>query len=123
MLTDSERFAFTVWRIHAFAMTGNAYDAVQTDGSIAVGDTLLILGEKIVGVAMTWPFAITAELGNLHAVCAPGDGETLADNEKALNVPHGAIVRACRLARVIGFTIDADLVPLSPEPLAEAERD
>ena len=31
MLTDSERFAFSAWRIHAFASTGNAYDAVQTD--------------------------------------------------------------------------------------------
>ena len=38
MLTDSERFAFSVWRIHAFASTGNAYDAVQTDETIAAGD-------------------------------------------------------------------------------------
>ena len=29
MLSDSERFAFSAWRIHAFASTGNAYDAVQ----------------------------------------------------------------------------------------------
>lgn len=55
MLTDSERFAFSVWRIHAFASTGNAYDAVQTDESIAAGDTLLVLDERVVGVAMTWP--------------------------------------------------------------------
>ena len=45
MLTDSERFAFSAWRIHAFASTGNAYDAVQTDETIAAGDTLLILDE------------------------------------------------------------------------------
>jgi hypothetical protein len=31
MLTDSERFAFTAHRIHAFETTGNAYDATQTD--------------------------------------------------------------------------------------------
>ena len=72
MLTDSERFAFSAWRIHAFASTGNAYDAVQTDETIAAGDTLLILDERVVGVAMTWPFAITAEPGKVHAVCAPG---------------------------------------------------
>ncbi|MBK6492169.1 MAG: hypothetical protein IPF97_10880 [Sphingomonadales bacterium] len=118
MLTDSERFAFSAWRIHAFASTGNAYDAVQTDETIAAGDTLLILDEGVVGVAMTWPFAITAEPGKLHAVREPGAGETLEHIEKALDVPDGSIVRACRLAGVLGFAIDAGLVPLLPELLA-----
>ena len=58
MLTDSERFAYSAWRIHAFASTGNAYDAVQTDETIAAGDTLLILDEGVVVVAMTWPCVI-----------------------------------------------------------------
>ena len=115
MLTDSERFAFSAWRIHAFASTGNAYDAVQTDESIAAGDTLLVLDERVVGVAMTWPFAITAQPGKLHAVCAPGAGETLGHIERALDVPDGSIARACRLARTLGFAIDAGLVPLLPE--------
>jgi len=118
MLTDSERFAFTVWRIHAFGSTGNAYDAVQTDESIAAGETLLILDERVVGVAMTWPFAITAEPGKLHAVREPGAGESLEHIEKALGVPDGSIARACRLARTLGFAIDAGLVPLLPELLA-----
>lgn len=118
MLTDSERFAFTVWRIHAFGSTGNAYDAVQTDETIAAGETLLILDERVVGVAMTWPFAITAEPGKLHAVREPGAGESLEHIEKALGVPDGSIARACRLARTLGFAIDAGLVPLLPELLA-----
>lgn len=118
MLTDSERFAFSAWRIHAFASTGNAYDAVQTDETIAVGDTLLILDEEVVGVAMTWPFAVTAKPGKLHAVCEPGAGENLEHLEKALGVPDGSIARACRLARTLGFAIDAGLVPLLSEPLA-----
>ena len=118
MLTDSERFAFSAWRIHAFASTGNAYDAVQTDETIAAGDTLLILDEGVVGVAMTWPFAITAEPGKLHTVCEPGAGETLGLIENALDVPEGSIARACRLARILGFAIDAGLVPLLPELLA-----
>ncbi|CAH0498520.1 hypothetical protein [Novosphingobium sp. CECT 9465] len=122
MLTDSERFAFTVWRIHAFGSSGNAYDAVQTDESIAAGETLLILDERVVGVAMTWPFAITAEAGKLHAVCEPGAGETLGHIEKALDVPDGSIARACRLARTLGFAIDAGLVPVLPElPATEVE--
>lgn len=119
MLTDSERFAFTVWRIHAFASTGNAYDAVQTDESIANGDTLLILDEGIVGVAMTWPFAITVEPGKLHAVSAPGAGETLADIEQALGVPDGSIARACQLASATGLAIDANIVWLLPDALAD----
>jgi hypothetical protein len=118
LLTDSERFAFSAWRIHAFASTGNAYDAVQTDETIAAGDTLLILDEGVVGVAMTWPFAITAEPGKLHTVCEPGAGETLGLIENALDVPEGSIARACRLARILGFAIDAGLVPLLPELLA-----
>jgi len=118
MLTDSERFAFSAWRIHAFASTGNAYDAVQTDETIAAGDTLLILDERVVGVAMTWPFAITAETGKLHAVSEPGAGESLKHMEKALGCPDGSSARACRLARTLGFAIDAGLVPLSPELLA-----
>lgn len=122
MLTDSERFAFSAWRIHAFASTGNAYDAVQTDETIAAGDTLLMLDERVVGVAMTWPFAVTAEVGKLHAVCEPGAGETLGHIEKALGVPDGSIARACRLARVLGFAIDAGLGPLLPElPATEAD--
>lgn len=71
---------------------------------------------------MTWPFAITAEPGKLHAVCEPGAGETVADIEKALDVPDGSIARACRLARTLGFAIDAGLVPLLPElPTTEVD--
>ena len=118
MLTDSERFAFSAWRIHAFASTGNAYDAVQTEETIAAGDTLLILDERVVGVAMTWPFAITAEPGKLHAVSEPGAGESLEHMEKALGVPDGSIARACRLAKTLGFAIDAGLAALLPDLLA-----
>lgn len=118
MLTDSERFAFSAWRIHAFGSTGNAYDAVQTDETIAAGDTLLILDEGVVGVAMTWPFAITAEPGKLHAVSEPGAGGTLEHIEQALGVPDGSIARACRLAKTLGFAIDAGLAALLPDLLA-----
>ena len=63
MLTDSERFAFTAHRIHAFDTTGNAYDATQTDEAIETGDTLLVHAEGVVAVAMTWPFAVTTAHG------------------------------------------------------------
>ena len=60
MLTDSERFAFETRRHHAFASTGNAYDASQCDEAIKTGDTLIVLAEEVVAIAMTWPFAVTA---------------------------------------------------------------
>jgi hypothetical protein len=60
MFTNSERFAFDTRRHHAFATTGNAYDASQCDESIKTGDTLIVLPERVIAVAMTWPFAVTA---------------------------------------------------------------
>lgn len=78
MLDDSDRFAFTPTRIYAFETSGDAYDATQTDERIANGDILLILTEKIVGIAYTWPYAITANCGRLHAI-DPKPGETLEE--------------------------------------------
>ncbi|QNE07807.1 hypothetical protein [Croceicoccus marinus] len=111
MLTDSERFAFTAHRIHAFETTGNAYDAVQTDEAIGTGDTLLIFGEAVVGVALTWPFAVTAECGHLHQV-APKTDDTLDAFAASLGVEHAAIERAAELARRLGLAIDPTLAPL-----------
>ncbi len=68
MLTDSERFAFETRRHHAFASTGNAYDATQCDEAIKTGDTLIVLAEQVVAIAMTWPFAVTETCGKLHAL-------------------------------------------------------
>ena len=50
MFTDSERFAFDTRRHHAFATTGNAYDASQCDESIKTGDTLIVLPERVIAV-------------------------------------------------------------------------
>ena len=111
MLTDSERFAFTAHRIHSFETTGNTYDAVQTDEAIATGDTLLVIGEAVVGVALTWPFAVTDEAGHLHQV-APKAGDTLDAFAGSLGVDPSAITRAVTLARQLGFEIDPALQPL-----------
>lgn len=112
MLTASERFAFQTRRIHAFATTGNAYDAAQCDEAIRTGDTLLVLGEGVVAVAMTWPFAVTAECGKLHAVAPPRSGETLEDVARALHVNAGDIEHAATLARALTFALDPGLAPL-----------
>ena len=106
MLTMSERFAFTTRRHHAFASTGNAYDATQCDETIQTGDTLIVLAENVVGVAMTWPFAVTTAQGKLHALSAPRDGETLADLARSLHVSVADFEHAAEIARRLGFPLD-----------------
>lgn len=77
--------------IYKFATTGNAYDAVQTDDDIKNGDTLIIEEKDfrqykgrdedgfrvyaddpkdivVVGLAWTWPVAVTKQTGNLHGL-------------------------------------------------------
>jgi hypothetical protein len=76
MLTDSERFAFIPRRIHAFASSGNAYDACQTDDVIETGHTLIILSEGVVALAGAWLIAVTAAGGVLHSVIGK-EGDTL----------------------------------------------
>lgn len=112
MLTDSERFAFETRRHHAFATTGNAYDASQCDECIRTGDTLLVLSEQVVAVAMTWPFAVTAACGKLHAVAPPRSGETLEDVARALHVRAEDIAHAVTLARALSFAFDPTIAPL-----------
>lgn len=116
MLTMSERFAFTARRHHAFASTGNAYDAVQCDEAIHNGDTLIVLTEEVVGVAMTWPFAVTQRHGNLHALSAPRDGETFADLARSLHVSAADIEHAAEIARCFGFPLDPQIEVLLDRP-------
>lgn len=61
---------------HEFESTGEAYDACQTEEAIKTGDILLIPSERVVGIADTWPVAVTVEHGHLHF---PVDGCKVAD--------------------------------------------
>lgn len=121
MLTDSERFAFETRRHHAFASTGNAYDATQCDEVIKTGDTLIVLAEGVVGIAMTWPFAVTKACGKLHALAAPRKGETLEDLARSLQVRAADFEHAAEIARRMGFALDPQLEVLLPPPAAVPE--
>ena len=55
-------------KAHLFDSTGEAYNACQCNSEIKTGDTLVIESEGVVGLADTWPFAITDESGDLHSV-------------------------------------------------------
>lgn len=54
-------------KTHTFRSTGEAYDACQCDENVAKGDLLLIPSEHVIGVADTWPFAVTDICGHLHS--------------------------------------------------------
>lgn len=89
--------------VHEFETSGEAYDACQCDETIANGDVLLIASEGVVGVADTWPVAVTFAYGKLHT---PGEGYTLAaclEGRAAASGIHFAKVIAERL----GFEIRA----------------
>lgn len=116
MLTDSERFAFETRRHYAFASSGNAYDASQCDEAIKTGDTLIVLAEQVVAIAMTWPFAVTETCGKLHSLSAPRPGEDLAALARSLHVRAADFRHAADLARRLGFPIDPQLIPLLDLP-------
>lgn len=59
---------------HTFSDTGEAYDACQCDDAIKTGDLLVIDREHVVGIADTWPVAVTPNAGALHALIDPSEG-------------------------------------------------
>jgi len=90
--------------IHTFASTGRAYDATQCDETILNGQTLFIPSEGVVGLAETWPVAVTAEIGDLHGL-KPGrlaDAQFLADRKITAEQVRAAVA----LAMGHGFEID-----------------
>jgi hypothetical protein len=52
--------------VHQFESSGEAYDATQCDESIKNGDVLVIASEGVIGIADTWPVAVTIAKGELH---------------------------------------------------------
>jgi len=52
--------------MRTFSNTAAAYDACQCDESIRNGDLLVITSEGVIGLAWTWPLAVTVAHGELH---------------------------------------------------------
>ena len=71
-------------RVHRFDITGEAYDACQCDERIKDGDILVIRSERVVGVADTWPFAITKEHGSLHGLTDAATPESIGKDKAIL---------------------------------------
>lgn len=54
-------------RFFHFDDSGSAYDATQCDEDIKNGDGLVCFADRVIGLADTWPVAITVEAGKLHS--------------------------------------------------------
>jgi hypothetical protein len=105
MLDSPDRFAYSTQRLHAFDSTGNAYDACQTDERITTGDTLIILNEGVIGIAYTWPIAVTAARGALHALDTPTDA-TLEEIAGTFSLAASDLAFAAKLAATLGLELD-----------------
>ncbi|MFI1408861.1 hypothetical protein ACH4Y0_02810 [Streptomyces sp. NPDC020707] len=71
-------------KVHPFGSTTDAYNATQCSEEIHDGDVLLIESEKTIGIAWTWPFALTEHVGELHVTTA--DPRTYQDGIFAAGV-------------------------------------
>lgn len=84
---------------HYFETTGEAYDATQCRDDVASGDVLVVESEFVVGVADTWPVAVTLACGHLHS---PSAGFSLAEC-LAGRAAAGGIEAALALAASLGY--------------------
>lgn len=91
--------------IHTFDSTGEAYDACQCDENIHDGDVLVIEAEQVVGVADTWPVAVTKEYGSLHALSPDATPEKWA-SEAGNPALLSGWQEACKKAVELGYPLD-----------------
>lgn len=85
-------------KIHHFDSTVRAYDATQSDDKIKKGDVLIIESEKVVGLADTWPVAVTEWPGELHDLAPGATLESLGFSDKSIALANDA-------ARSLGFPL------------------
>lgn len=88
---------------HEFESTGEAYDACQTDDNIKTGDTLVVAPERVVGLAWTWPVAVTREHGALHTVRGGDSPAVLYDYDNRRVFTDEQIEAAEQLAEERGW--------------------
>lgn len=85
--------------VHYFKTSGEAYDAAMTGthpdsgDDVLIGDILVVESEQVIGLADTWPVAVTSQRGQLHAP-ALNIVSYCADN----GIPHARLVQAQDMA-------------------------
>ena len=95
-------------KVHEFHSTVEAYDATQCRDNIQRGDTLHIPREKVVGIADTWPLAITKEYGELHTARAGQLRHALEFNEYGHPIGLEAGKDAVAFAKAQGYELQAE---------------
>lgn len=85
--------------IHEFSSTGDAYDACQCDDAVLGGDILIVRSEFVVGIAGTWPFAVSSDHGQLHMV---GDRDALLKD-------YPMLPEAEKIAAEMGYVRDLSI--------------
>lgn len=102
-------------KTHTFDTTGEAYDATQYRNDIKVGDLLIIESERVIGVAYTWPIAVTAKHGNLHNIAMSSTIQDVAQGEKQAEALVKGYFEAQQEAIMRGYDLS--------EPHAQARID
>ena len=94
--------------IHRFDSTGEAYDLCQCSEHIHKGDVLWIPSERVVGIADTWPIAVTTSHGKLHYT-----DDSAATTDYFVTNPYAqdGLLDAIELAQALGYPIMAHLLP------------
>ena len=65
--------------VHFFGSTEEAYDRTQCDEDVKTNDVIVVVTEQVIGVAGTWPVAVTTRTGKLHVA---GPSFTFRDDEE-----------------------------------------
>lgn len=87
-------------KTHYFYESGSAYDACQCSEGISDGDILVIESEEVIGVAGTWPVAVTVKNGELHTLAAGRTVEDVFDKEPEMVEGYK---QAVKLAIALGW--------------------
>jgi hypothetical protein len=95
-------------RIWVFNSTGDAYDACQCNEEIQDGDCLLVEEEGVVGLAWTWPIAVTKELGDLHGIDDKPDSLATIMKDAGFTVEQVRFATETALQR--GFALDKPFI-------------
>ena len=94
-------------QVHHYSDTGAAYSATQHDATVMNGDVLVIVDERVIGMAETWPFAITVEPGSLHQL--DPTVATIKVLASAFDLSEddtrAALARAVDIADVLGYPV------------------
>lgn len=93
-------------KVHTFISTASAKNQCQCNDEIKTGDVLVIVNERVVGVAYTWPIAVTCEYGALYTLKPGSSPEQWASDPEFGNpaLLEGAR-EAVKEARARGYEI------------------